>query len=297
MSTIDHARRAPRPPTPARGLAQLRPASVAYPRAFVALLQRDLHVLRQSTGRSSSLRTIMQPLLLDVRVHLRVPEDRPGRRRRRRRGGVHHARSWPASSAWPSSSRASRRWPCRSCRSSATPRRSRTGCWRRCRPGWSGVQKIVTGMLQGLIAAALVFPIAAVVPATPVHLHITLAGPAHAGAAGRLGGGGPRPRDRHQGAAAVRVVPVRPGGAAAHVPRAPSTTRGSRWRPIRWLQILVLVNPLVYMCEGFRAALTTGVPHMSLWAVYGALDRLRRRAHLDRRERPPAPRRELTSVI
>ena len=40
---------------------------------------------------------------------------------------------------------------------------------------------------------------------------------------------------------------------------------------IRWLQILVLINPLVYMCEGFRAALTTGVPHMSLWAVYGAL--------------------------
>ena len=46
------------------------------------------------------------------------------------------------------------------------------------------------------------------------------------------------------------------------------------WRslePIRWLQIAVLVNPLVYMCEGFRAALTTGTPHMSLWAVYGAL--------------------------
>ena len=40
--------------------------------------------------------------------------------------------------------------------------------------------------------------------------------------------------------------------------------------PIRWLQILVLLNPLVYMCEGFRAALTT-VEHMALWAVYGAL--------------------------
>ena len=25
--------------------------------------------------------------------------------------------------------------------------------------------------------------------------------------------------------------------------------------PIRWLQIVVLVNPLVYMSEGFRAAL------------------------------------------
>ncbi len=36
---------------------------------------------------------------------------------------------------------------------------------------------------------------------------------------------------------------------------------------IKWLQILVLVNPLVYMCEGFRAALTTS-EHMSLWAVY-----------------------------
>jgi ABC-2 type transport system permease protein len=27
------------------------------------------------------------------------------------------------------------------------------------------------------------------------------------------------------------------------------------------------VNPLVYICEGFRAALTTS-EHMSLWAVY-----------------------------
>jgi ABC-2 type transport system permease protein len=36
---------------------------------------------------------------------------------------------------------------------------------------------------------------------------------------------------------------------------------------IKWLQILILANPLVYMCEGFRAALTT-VPHMSLWVIY-----------------------------
>ena len=39
---------------------------------------------------------------------------------------------------------------------------------------------------------------------------------------------------------------------------------------IRWLQILVLVNPLVYMSEGFRAALTP-VRHMSLWAIYPVL--------------------------
>jgi hypothetical protein len=32
--------------------------------------------------------------------------------------------------------------------------------------------------------------------------------------------------------------------------------------PIRWLQIGVLINPLVYMSEGLRAALTPGLPHM-----------------------------------
>jgi ABC-2 type transport system permease protein len=37
------------------------------------------------------------------------------------------------------------------------------------------------------------------------------------------------------------------------------------------LQIAVLVNPLVYMCEGFRLSLTQGVPHMPVWAIYGAM--------------------------
>ncbi len=37
-----------------------------------------------------------------------------------------------------------------------------------------------------------------------------------------------------------------------------------------WLKILVLVNPLIYMNEGFRAALTT-VPHMQLYVVYPVL--------------------------
>jgi ABC-2 type transport system permease protein len=36
---------------------------------------------------------------------------------------------------------------------------------------------------------------------------------------------------------------------------------------IRWLQVVSLLNPLVYLSEGFRAALTP-VPHMSLLAVY-----------------------------
>jgi ABC-2 type transport system permease protein len=40
---------------------------------------------------------------------------------------------------------------------------------------------------------------------------------------------------------------------------------------LRWLQIGVLVNPVVYLSEGLRAALVPNVNHMSLWAVYGLL--------------------------
>ena len=45
----------------------------------------------------------------------------------------------------------------------------------------------------------------------------------------------------------------------------------SRLSPIGWLQWLVLINPLVYMSEGFRLSLTKGVPHMPTLAIYGAL--------------------------
>jgi hypothetical protein len=31
------------------------------------------------------------------------------------------------------------------------------------------------------------------------------------------------------------------------------------------------VNPLVYMSEGFRMSLTSGIPHMHPWAIFGAL--------------------------
>jgi ABC-2 type transport system permease protein len=40
---------------------------------------------------------------------------------------------------------------------------------------------------------------------------------------------------------------------------------------IRWLQILVLLNPLVYVSEGLRWALTPQVGHMPLWAITLAL--------------------------
>lgn len=134
---------------------------------------------------------------------------------------------------------------------------------------WVAIEKIVSGALQGLLAAAIVFPIAYIVPATPVDLSfnwpvlLTLA-PLAAFACSALGlmfGTVFNPR----------TVPVLFG-----VVVVPLTFLGCTyysWQslaPIRWLQIAVLVNPLVYVSEGFRAALTT-VPHMSLWAVYGVL--------------------------
>jgi len=58
----------------------------------------------------------------------------------------------------------------------------------------------------------------------------------------------------------------------------PLTFLGATYYPwallhdIRWLQIVMLVNPLVYMSEAMRASLTPDlVPHMPLWVIYVAL--------------------------
>ena len=133
-----------------------------------------------------------------------------------------------------------------------------------------GIQKIVTGVLNSLFAALLVFPIAYIVPATTVHLHIhwltliTLALLAGwvAAALGLVLGTKVAPQQVSYLFALV-VLPITFLGCIYYPWRA--------LEAVRWLQIAVLINPLVYMCEGFRAALTTGTPHMSLWAVYGAL--------------------------
>jgi len=40
---------------------------------------------------------------------------------------------------------------------------------------------------------------------------------------------------------------------------------------VPWFQKLVLINPLVYASEGFRAALTSQLPHMPLWLIFSGL--------------------------
>jgi ABC-2 type transport system permease protein len=127
-------------------------------------------------------------------------------------------------------------------------------------------EKIVAGALQCAIAAVIVFPIAAVVPATTVHLQIdwllllTL-GPLAclmAGAMGLMFGTMFDPRTVPM-LFGVIVIPITFLGCTYYSWQALT--------PITWLKVGVLVNPLVYLSEGFRAALTP-VPHMSLLAVY-----------------------------
>ena len=134
--------------------------------------------------------------------------------------------------------------------------------------------KVTSGAIQGLVAALLVFPIAAVVPANDVHLEfnwpvvLTLVPLAciTSSALGLTFGTRFEPRTVPM-MFGVIVIPLTFLGCVYYS----WTALG----PIKiwgfsWLKWLVLVNPLVYMSEGFRGAFTTA-DHMSLAAVYLAL--------------------------
>ncbi len=138
-------------------------------------------------------------------------------------------------------------------------------------PVWGvAAEKIASGAVQALIAGLVVFPLATFIPATPVHLHVhwlyllTLApvGAVLSAAFGLVLGTRVRPPQVPL-LFAIVVLPITFLGAVYYPWEALA--------PIKWLQIAVLVNPLVYMCEGFRMALTQGVPHMPAWAIYSAL--------------------------
>jgi ABC-2 type transport system permease protein len=138
------------------------------------------------------------------------------------------------------------------------------------------LEKVVFGAIQGLLAAAIVFPIAAVVHASQIHINlqvhwlvlVTLLPLAcvTTSALGLTFGTifDPRTVPLLFG---IIILPLTFLGGTyyAWTTLAPVTIGG-----IHWLQIVVLVNPLIYINEGFRAALTSSA-HMSLWAVYPVL--------------------------
>ena len=138
-------------------------------------------------------------------------------------------------------------------------------------PVWAvSAEKLLAGARQGLVAAAIVFPLALTVPSTPVHLNVrplelmTLLPLASLTGAslGLVIGTRVQPRQVPL-IFGIVVIPISFLG-ATYYPWA-------RLTPIPWLKAVVLLNPLVYMSEAMRVSLTPQIPHMDLWAIYGGL--------------------------
>ncbi len=136
--------------------------------------------------------------------------------------------------------------------------------------------KVLSGAVQGLIAAVIVFPIAAVVHASGVEAHLSVHWwvvltliPLACVAMTSLGlllGSTFEPRNIGLMFGFV-VLPLTFLGGTYYqwTKLAPVTFDG-----IHWLQIVVLVNPLIYVAEGMRAGLTQAT-HMHLYIVYPVL--------------------------
>jgi ABC-2 type transport system permease protein len=128
--------------------------------------------------------------------------------------------------------------------------------------GLVALEKVVFSAVQSLVSAAVVFPVVYVVPTDPVSVEVrswpllvgllVLASLA-SGALGLFLG---------------TVVNPRQVGLFFGVVITPLIFLGCVYYPwavlgdLRWLQILALANPLVYVSEGLRAALTPDIPHM-----------------------------------
>jgi len=249
-----------------RGAMSFRPARSAGLTAFRALLLRDLRVL-QKTVVVFAVRTIMQPLLLVFVFTYVFPKIGQGV------GGS--ARSESAFSTLLMAGVVATSMIFQGVQAVALPLVQEFGYTREIEdrvmapmPVWGvAVEKIVAGAIQAVIAGLVVFPLAAVIPATPVHLHVhwlyllTIAPIAALLSAGLGLTMGTRVKPQQVPLLfAIVVLPITFLGAVYYP-----------WHslePIRWLQVAVLVNPLVYMCEGFRLSLTSGVQHMPIWAIY-----------------------------
>lgn len=125
------------------------------------------------------------------------------------------------------------------------------------------IEKIVFSALQSMIAAAIVFPLAYYVPATPVYAHVNswpffivvlALASLTSGALGLVIGTSVKPQQIGLIFGTV-VMPI--------------TFLGCVYYPwakldvMPWLQRGVLINPIVYMSEGLRAAVTPTLPHMN----------------------------------
>ncbi len=133
------------------------------------------------------------------------------------------------------------------------------------------LEKVCFSALQSILAALLVLPLAYYIPSVPVQAHISswplliavlVLASLVAGALGLAIGSNVKPQQIGL-IFSIVVIPI--------------TFLGCVYYPwgllnhIRWLQLAVLLNPIVYMSEGLRAALTPGVKHMPYGYILLAL--------------------------
>ena len=135
------------------------------------------------------------------------------------------------------------------------------------------IQKITAGAIQAVIGAAIVFPVVYWVhaPGQGPHVDVTnwfllivvmVFSATLTASMGLWLGTVVDPR-KMQMVFAVILLPLTMLGCVYYP--------WSALHAIRWLQIAVLINPMVYMTEGLRAALTPTLGHMPLWAILVAL--------------------------
>ena len=124
------------------------------------------------------------------------------------------------------------------------------------------LEKMCFSAVQSMIAAAVVFPMAYYIPSTPVVAHVSswpflivvlILASLTSGALGLTIGTSVQPQQIGL-IFGVVVMPITFLG-CVYYPWAALTH-------LRWLQIAVLINPIVYMSEGLRSALTPALPHM-----------------------------------
>jgi ABC-2 type transport system permease protein len=238
--------------------AATRPSTV-----FIALLRRDIRVARKELP-FFLLRTTMQPLLFLIVFGYLLP------RMNFTRGGYQSA-LLPGILAVSLATSA--------IQSVALPMVQDFGWTKEIEdrllapvPTWIvAAEKIAAGVIQGIIAALFVLPLARLIMGpiaglTFVHLGdvfvITVLGATVFSALGMWLGTGIAPQQI---------------GLMFSVIIAPMLFFGCAYYPWRGLDVvpvmkyLVLLNPLVYVAEGMRGALTPEIPHMPLPVSMGAL--------------------------
>jgi len=133
------------------------------------------------------------------------------------------------------------------------------------------LEKILIGAVNAWLSAALVLPISLLVSATPVHLHVAswpvlIAAVALVGLASSALGLtiGTIVKPQQVGILyGVFVIPVQFLGCTYYP--------WSALHGLRWVQILTLANPLTYLSEATRAALTPQVQHLPVGVSLGVV--------------------------